>query len=1505
MKFSHGDVAAIRSMCVSGRALLFIMLITACSVSLHAQTPAFYLTGGTSSNSFPLNVTAGKKVQWNFLAGEFTGAYSGMITTIYLRRSTSQTIPSTYTNLTVAMGQDTCAFTRTMVYRTGLTTCFFAASGSLPAGNADEWVPITLNTPFSYNPALPLFVMVCVDAKLTGGISLRQLTMTQARRIWGDNCSVTSGTGDDMARVDFGFDLTASGPMAYVSSTATQTNTAPTGSGATNEEIIGMQVVTSGSASPLTVSSFTLNTAGTTSAADISNARVFYTGGSNTFATTTQFGSTVSNPSGSFSVTGSQTLLPGTNYFWLAYDIAPAATPGNVVDAQCNSITVAGTPRTPTVTDPAGSRMIFTVMNGVYTINPSGSGSRNFTSFTNAIAALNGAGIGGPVIFNVAAATYNETFSIGPIVGASATNTVTFDGGTGNAASRIITYSIPAAGGSVITLNGADYVRLKNLTVNSTNATYGYCILFTNKADYNEVSNCVLNVPANTSQDYHIPLVASGTSGHGSSGDWANYNLIQNNTLNSGYYGVHWYGSSSSSTTTSMGNQFIGNTIQNWQYIGLRLYYGAAVIVKSNRIVQRTASASNGYGIYAYYQNDGPKFNGNYVWSNYYAMRLYYFNYYQTVSTNRGQAINNMVIIEGTGSTSYGMYIYYPRYCDIAYNSVYTRNSTTTYGMYHTNSSGSYENKYLNNYVVHEGSSTWYPLYASSVTSIVEYDYNAYYRIGTGTDTYYWNGTSYATLAAMQAATSGVHDNSVYGNPYFISSTDLHSRSHVGYQAGTPVAVATDDYDGDLRNALTPCIGADEYPAPPAENDLSTAAVRLDYGVSKWARRENPGEQTVSVVVENTGLAPNPATVAVTYKLGSPPVNSLDGVSQTFSPIWDASNRAALTFTQPLSGLAPNTNATVYATVFHTGDEVPANDGTSDTRWIDIIKVHGHENFDRFVPPTFDDMPGYLTTSWAVDDVNGGTTWEVAPVVGAGGSNALRYEGDGQAANDWVFSPATQLTADASYRVAFTMRSLSGMPQTVEIAFGQSPTPAAMTTFATFSNLTNTAFLTARQLAGNKDPYFNTPSVSGLYYLGIRVTSGANMGAVVIDDIVLDDNPSPPPKIGYGAPGSPITSFIDKPTIPIQVTAVYKQPGLINRTYQVASTTNIYGASGDFLWDVETSTPWISLAKEPPDPTLQGYNMTPPRPRQFQTFTMTIDPSGLAPGVHLGAITFFGILFNNDFPPPANGLVATNEPFVVPVELRVSSTGSNGGATSMTATQGPLTVPGSPYRFTDPLSGDPIATVQVTGGQIDMMTITVFPNQLPINITRLMYVKRYWKITHTGTGWTADITFPYSDQEAAMVLDRNQLRGVRQATPLSRWENPIIGTTSTSHPLANEVTVHNLNPMNIGGNIALAHPYMFLRDNDASVLREFSLAQNYPNPFNPSTSVSFTVAEERHVRLMVHSSLGVEVAELVNETLPAGRYDVAFDASDLPSGTYVYTMISGDFMQSRRMTLTK
>jgi hypothetical protein len=92
---------------------------------------------------------------------------------------------------------------------------------------------------------------------------------------------------------------------------------------------------------------------------------------------------------------------------------------------------------------------------------------------------------------------------------------------------------------------------------------------------------------------------------------------------------------------------------------------------------------------------------------------------------------------------------------------------------------------------------------------------------------------------------------------------------------------------------------------------------------------------------------------------------------------------------------------------------------------------------------------------------------------------------------------------------------------------------------------------------------------------------------------------------------------------------------------------------------------------------------------------------------------------------------------------------------------------------------------------------------------------------------------------------------------------------------------------------------------EVSPVYEYQLAQNYPNPFNPSTLISFTIAQRSNVILSVFNILGEQVATLINETKEAGNYQVEFNASNLPSGMYVYRIEAGNFVSTKKMMLLK
>jgi hypothetical protein len=86
---------------------------------------------------------------------------------------------------------------------------------------------------------------------------------------------------------------------------------------------------------------------------------------------------------------------------------------------------------------------------------------------------------------------------------------------------------------------------------------------------------------------------------------------------------------------------------------------------------------------------------------------------------------------------------------------------------------------------------------------------------------------------------------------------------------------------------------------------------------------------------------------------------------------------------------------------------------------------------------------------------------------------------------------------------------------------------------------------------------------------------------------------------------------------------------------------------------------------------------------------------------------------------------------------------------------------------------------------------------------------------------------------------------------------------------------------------------------------KFSLGENFPNPFNPNTVIIYSIKDAGVVKIKVFDILGSEVAELVNETKDAGNHSVEFNASNLPSGIYIYRLQVNGFSASHKMILLK
>ena len=93
--------------------------------------------------------------------------------------------------------------------------------------------------------------------------------------------------------------------------------------------------------------------------------------------------------------------------------------------------------------------------------------------------------------------------------------------------------------------------------------------------------------------------------------------------------------------------------------------------------------------------------------------------------------------------------------------------------------------------------------------------------------------------------------------------------------------------------------------------------------------------------------------------------------------------------------------------------------------------------------------------------------------------------------------------------------------------------------------------------------------------------------------------------------------------------------------------------------------------------------------------------------------------------------------------------------------------------------------------------------------------------------------------------------------------------------------------------------------NESKIPKEYVLKQNFPNPFNPTTVISYSLPEQKKVSIDIYNILGEKVVELVNKTQNAGNYKVNFNAGNLTSGTYIYRIKAGNFVQAKKMILIK
>jgi hypothetical protein len=392
--------------------------------------------------------------------------------------------------------------------------------------------------------------------------------------------------------------------MVYASSTSASARVDNVSNNSNDEAMLRIKVTATGELSPIALTQLDLNTTGTTLPADITNAKVFYTGSDSNFVAAQQFGSTAVSPSGTFSITGTKQLAMGDNYFWLTYSISNTAAASNVVDAECTQLIIGGIPQVPSVTSPAGNRTVSTGLSGTVTVGT----AATYTYLSDAFKAINANGLSNDVTLSIttdiddtanAALTYTGNYKISIVPSADVLRNITARFNTpyvqfSNASNIVIDGKGPVSG-------TGKYLRFVNRT--DLGATFN----FINGCDHDTIRNTIIEGTSNITT-VGVVTFGSSTTSEGNHHLLFTDNDIRDRSDSVGIPAILFYAAGAEtalnhSITISNSNLFnfrrsgvyVSPTINggNWTISGNSFYYNAATTPVGGDIVPVMLIAGN------------------------------------------------------------------------------------------------------------------------------------------------------------------------------------------------------------------------------------------------------------------------------------------------------------------------------------------------------------------------------------------------------------------------------------------------------------------------------------------------------------------------------------------------------------------------------------------------------------------------------------------------------------------------------------------------------------------------------------------------------------------------------------------------------------------------------------------------------------------------------------------------------------------------------------------------
>jgi len=469
-------------------------------------------------------------------------------------------------------------------------------------------------------------------------------------------------------------------------------------------------------------------------------------------------------------------------------------------------------------------------MAGNYTINknsaPSATNFISFQTFFNATAAK---GINANVNVSVVSGSgpYNEQVTATAIFGVSSSATISINGNN-----EILRYLATINNRRhTLKFDGADYITIKNLTIEALGSNYAWGVHYTNNADNNTLDNCTIKVTNYTGIWGGIGVVIAASNTNALTAGAAAKNLtislctITGDSLKGAGNGIVINPQASGSIVSNI--TVVHSRIENFMANGIYVTNGRHINIKNNSILRpKRKFCDDTYGIRFINSNQEDTIVGNRIYNCFQSVSgtsLFkrFYGIYIENSLGEIEVANNVIYNNTNLGKWYGIFMGCSQNTKIVHNTLSNDGATVAqdeiYGFYHDNAtcSNSAGSEFRNNNIsiTRKGNRNRYAVYQNS--GAIKIDFNNHYITGTGANIGWAGGSSYKTLSRWRAAGGG-------GSPYGENSTDVHPNfSSISSGNLSPQAVAIDntgfaigllqDIASTLRNTKTPDVGAYEF----------------------------------------------------------------------------------------------------------------------------------------------------------------------------------------------------------------------------------------------------------------------------------------------------------------------------------------------------------------------------------------------------------------------------------------------------------------------------------------------------------------------------------------------------------------------------------------------------------------------------------------------------------------------------------------------------------------------